>query len=77
MKDSLTKNGYNQEEIYFHKLNQKLIQKLKENQANQENQEGQEKGPARPTLRLVHSQENSTVEKRPEPRAQVKLKKVA
>ena len=29
MKDSLKKNGYDTEELYFHKLNQELIQKLK------------------------------------------------
>jgi hypothetical protein len=30
MKESFTKTGYNMEEAYFHRINQELIQKLKE-----------------------------------------------
>lgn len=30
MNDNLKRNGYSQEEVYFHKINQELIEKRKE-----------------------------------------------
>lgn len=33
MKENLNETGYNQEEAYFHKKNQELIKKLRENKS--------------------------------------------
>jgi hypothetical protein len=48
MKDSFKKAGYDLEEIYFYKVNQELIQKLKNKR---------EPSKSEPRLRLVSSQD--------------------